>query len=253
MLSCVLIDDEQDSLIALKKLLVNFTYVPVRIVGEATNLDNGIQLIKDTLPDIVFLDINMPGKNGMDIYKYFDNPQFKVVFITEYSQFAIEAIKKSASDYLLKPVNFIELNESIKRISAQFKWEQHQREVENKENLINVPEMEGKNVVLNVEHGFLIENTKNIEYCYADQSYSVIVTCTGKKILVTKPLKYLEKLFPANQFYRTHKSYLVNIYYIRRYVKSDENYLLLRSGIKIPVSVRKSSGIDGEIKKLFEG
>lgn len=251
MLTAVLIDDEQDSLEALTKLLMDFSKIPVKVSGTATNLHDGIKLIKSTFPDVVFLDINMPNESGMEIYKYFDKPIFKVVFITAYSQYAIEAVKNSASDYLLKPINFVELNESIKKVAEQIEKEQHIREVEDKLNLISAPDMNGKNVVLEVEHGFVVENTRNIEYCYADQSYSVIVTFLGKKIIVTKPLKYLEGILPANQFYRTHKSYLVNIFYIRQYVKADENYVILRSGIKIPVSVRKSSGIDDNIKNLL--
>lgn len=251
MRSAVLIDDEPDSVNVLTQLLKDFTTTPIKVVGTANNLVDGIKAINSTKPDIVFLDINMPNQSGMDIYKYYQKPEFKIIFITAYNQYAIEALKNSATDYLLKPVNFIELRETIEKVSAIIEQEQILRQIEDKANLLSTPEMDGKNVVLNVEDGFILENTKNIEYCCANESYSVIVTYLGKKITVTKTLKDLEELLPANQFYRTHKSYLVNIYYVRKFVKANESYVLLRSGIKIPVSVRKSSVIASEIKNLL--
>jgi two-component system LytT family response regulator len=96
-----------------------------------------------------------------------------------------------------------------------------------------------------------MENTRNIEYLTADQSYATIYTHAKREFMVSKSLKELESYLPKNQFYRTHKSYLVNIYYIRKFVKTGESYVLLKSGAKIPVSVRKSSVIFNEIKQML--
>lgn len=176
MLTAVLIDDEIDAINVLSQLLKDFTTVPVKIVGTASNLDEGIKIIKANRPDIVFLDIDMPEKSGLDIYKHFEEPQFKIIFVTAYSEYAISALKKSATDYLLKPVNFIELREALIKVSSEIESELKQHELEDRINHIFTADMVGQNVVLEVESGFLMENTKNIEYCYADQSYSVIVT-----------------------------------------------------------------------------
>ena len=251
MLTAVIIDDEKDAIGVLSQLLKDFTNTPVKIVGTANNLDDGIKIINSTKPDIVFLDIDMPERSGMDIYKSFENPSFKIIFVTAYNQYAIEALKNSATDYLLKPVNFIELRESLIKVTKQIEFEQQQRELEDKINLLCAAEMEGKTLVLDVEIGFVMENTKNIEYCYADQSYSVIVTYLGKEIVVTKPLKELQELLPKAHFYRTHKSYLVNVFYIRKFVRANESYVLLKSGAKIPVSVRTSSVISKDIKQML--
>jgi len=251
MLTAIVIDDESDSIEALKELLTEYTSIPVKVIGTANNLENGIKLIHSGSPDIVFLDINMPNESGMDIYKFFAEPKFKVIFITAYSQYAIEALKKSASDYLLKPVNFIELNDALKKVTAELKKEQQNQQLQEKLTQISAPEMHGRKIILDTEHGFIVENTKNIEYCVADQSYSFIITNLGRKIVVSKPLKYLEELLPANQFYRTHKSYLVNIHYIKQFIRADENHVLLTSGEKIPVSVRKSSELEQEIKRIL--
>jgi two-component system LytT family response regulator len=251
MLTAVLIDDEPDAISVLSQLLKDYSTTPVKIVVTANNLDDGIALIKSSKPDIVFLDINMPGKSGMDIYKYFENPTFKVIFVTAYNQYAIEALKKSATDYLLKPVQFMELREALAKVSREIEQEQQFNELQDKVNILFAAEMEGKNVVFDVEGGFILENTKNIEYCFADQSYSVIVTFSGKKITISKSLKELQKQLPNNQFYRTHKSYLINIHYIRKFVRSNESYVLLTSGMKIPVSVRTSASITKDIKQML--
>lgn len=252
MLNVIIIDDESDSIGALVKLLKEFTTLTVNVIGTASNLDDGIKLINSTHPDLVFLDINMPNASGMDIYKYFPKPQFKVIFITAYSQFAIEAIKKSASDYLLKPVNFIDLNDAIKKVASELKREHFQTQIEEQFTQLIAPNIDGKNIVIDIERGFIVENTKNIEYCMADQAYSIVFTNQGKKIVVSKPLKYLEELLPPEQFYRTHKSYLINIHYIKQYIRADENFVMLKSGEKIPVSVRKSSDFENIIKKMLQ-
>lgn len=251
MLTAILIDDERDSIEVLTELLNEYASIPVKVIGKALNLEDGVKLIHSCSPDVVFLDINMPKANGLEIYKFFSNPQFRVIFITAYSQYAIQALKKSASDYLLKPVSFIELNEALKKVASELKKFQYQKQLEEKITSIVAPEMQGKNIVLDTEQGFLVENTRNIEYCMADQSYSYIFTNIGKKTVVSKPLKYLEETLPSDQFYRTHKSYLVNIHYIKQYIRADENHVILKSGEKIPVSVRKSSDFEQVIKKML--
>ncbi|HUW06056.1 MAG TPA: response regulator [Williamwhitmania sp.] len=251
MLTAVIIDDEQNAISVLSQLLKDFTNTPVKVLGSAHNLDEGIKLINSTKPELVFLDIDMPNKSGLEIYDYFKEPQFRVIFVTAHSQYAIEALKNSATDYLLKPINFLELREALQKVAHEIEDEQQQRELEDRINVLTTAEMPGVNVVLDVENGFIMESTKNIEYCYADQSYAVIVTNLGKKITVTKTLKSMQEVLPAMHFYRTHKSYLVNIFYIRKFVKANESYVLLKSGMKVPVSVRNSTIITNDIKKML--
>lgn len=251
MLTAVIVDDEQNGITVLTQLLKDFTNTPVKVVGIANNLINGVEVIKATKPDIVFMDIDMPGQNGLEVYKYFEKPSFKVIFVTAYSQYAIEAIKKSATDYLLKPVNFIELREALSKVSKELGSDQQRSELEDKLNQLCAAEMEGKSIVLDIDGGFILENTKNIEYCYADESYSGIVTYLGKEIVVSKSLKDLQAMLPVNHFYRTHRSFLVNIYYVKKFVHARESYVLMRSGTKIPVSVRTSSVIANDIKQML--
>ena len=247
----IIIDDDEIAIKHIVKLLGNFISFNIKISGTATSLDGGIKLIYTTQPDIVFLDINMPEKKGMDIYNEFVSPNFKIIFVTAYPEFAIEAFKKSAFYYLLKPLSIIDLQDALQKVSTELLHEQQQYELENNIHSLCPPNIQGTNIMFEVSNGFIMENTKNIEYCYANQSYSVIVTYLQKEILVSKSLKELQNLLPENQFYRTHKSYLVNIYYIRKFVHLKENYVLLKSGARIPVSIRVSSVIAKDISRML--
>jgi two-component system LytT family response regulator len=251
MLNVIIIDDEENAIGLLEELLKSFNTLSIKIVGTATNLNVGIELIKNKQPDIVFLDINMPGQNGLDIHKEFTSPKFKIIYVTGHPEYALDAFRNSATDYILKPVSIVDLKTTLQKVSSVITKEQHYFELEEKINMLFAPSSEGKNIILEIENGFIMENSNNIEYCYASQSYSVIVTYAKKEILVTKSLRELEDLLPANRFYRTHRSYLVNIHYIRKFMHSKENYVLLQSGTKIQVSVRVSSVIVKDIKRML--
>jgi two-component system LytT family response regulator len=239
------------SLNLLTYLLNKFTTVQLKVVGKATNLSEGIEIIKSTDPDIVFLDIEMPDHNGMEIFNYQLSPKVKIVLVTGHDQYAIQAINLSVAGYLLKPVNFIDLQYVIKKIDRMFRKEQQQLELEDRINTLSTGEVPGKNMIFEIESGFMMENSKNIEFCTAGQSYATIYTNSKREFVVSKSLKELESYLPGNQFYRTHKSFLVNIFYIRKFVRTGESYVLLKSGAKIPVSVRKTSTIFNDIKKLL--
>lgn len=251
MLTVVVIDDELLALNLLAYLLDNFTSIQLKVVGKAMNLKDGITLIKNTNPDIVFLDIEMPDGNGMEILNQHFSQKTKIVVVTGHDNYAIDAINKSVVGFLLKPVNFPDLQNVIKKVDKMILQEQQHMELEDKISMLCTAEIPGKNLIFDIEGGFIMENTRNIEYCTADQSYSTLYTYTKREFIVSKSLKELESYLPKDQFYRSHKSYLVNIYYIRKFVRSGESYLLLKSGAKVPVSVRKTSVIFNEIKVML--
>ncbi|MGQ1784081.1 MULTISPECIES: LytR/AlgR family response regulator transcription factor [unclassified Saccharicrinis] len=252
-MKAIIIDDEQDAISGLIKLITDFVDTNVIVVGAAYNLDEGIDLIKEKKPDLVFLDIEMPKKNGLKIYDTFSNPDFHIVFTTAYSEYAIDAMKKNAADYLLKPVNFMELSEAIEKVRKNIEEKQTRLNLEKHLNAVSPASYHGKNIMFPVSDGFEMENSRNIEYCYAEQAYSVAVMYSGRKITISKPLKDLELLLPGNQFYRTHKSYLINIHYIQKFTKGKQSYVILRSGEKIPVAVRNVSAFAKDIQKLISG
>ena len=246
-LSAVIIDDDIDAILVLVELLTAFSFI--KIAGTARDLEDGVKLIKSTHPEIVFLDINLPGRNGLEIYKEFKTPQFKIIFCTANQQYAVEAIGKSANGFLLKPIDKPQLEETINKVFDELSREHQQLELEDQINVLSSTEIPGENILIDVEHGFIMKNTSSIEYCYAKNSYSVVVMNTQKEFTVPKSLKELQEILPEKQFYRTHKSFLVNIYYIQKFVRGKENYLLLSGGIKIPVSVRVTSVISKDIRR----
>lgn len=248
----VIIDDEQDAISGLSRLISEFVDSQLKVIGSTNNLADGIELINKEKPDIVFLDIEMPKANGLTIYKTFPKPDFHIIFTTAYSDYAIEAIKNNAADYLLKPINFLELTEAIIRVKEKMNDLQVRVNLENQIKAVSpVQCQDGKNVIFPVAEGFELENSNNIEYCYAEQAYSVAVLYSGKKITLSKPLKDLELMLPESQFYRVHKSYLINVHYIQKFTKGKQSFVLLRSGEKIPVAVRNVSDFINDIQILF--
>lgn len=252
MLNVVIIDDDEIAILFLVKLLKKLSTFEINIVGTAGNLEDGIVLIKKTQPQIVFLDVQMPGRYGLDIHTEFKTPPFKIIFCTAYQQYAIDALKISASGYLLKPIDLIELQETLQKVFKELKHAEKQIQHENMNNYLNAPEMLGENIVFEVEKGFVMLNTRNIEYCFANNSYCKVITNAKKEYLFSISLRELADKLPVNQFYRSHKSYLVNIYYIRKYVHAKESYVLMKSGIKIPVAVRITSLITNDIRKMLK-
>jgi len=251
MYKIVIIDDEQNGVDLLVEIILKFLSFNVNIIGTANNLyKDGIELINKKKPDIVFIDIEMPIMNGLSIFNHFKDPKFKIIFTTAHPEYSLEALKKRAFDYILKPVNFIEINDTlhkaIKEITIQ-RQQERQAKISNRKKTFNIP---GKEIIFNHTNGFIKVNTNDIEYCSAEQAYSYVFY-DDKKIMVTKTLIDLQRMFPQAEFYRTHKSYLVNVSYIDKYIHSDESFIELKSGVKIPVSARKSSVISKDIMKLL--
>jgi len=253
MLTTVIIDDDEIATFVLVNLLKKLLSFEIQIAGTASNLLDGVELIKKTQPDLVILEINMPGKNGLEIFNEFKHLFFKIIFCTAYKQYAIDVLRRNAQcGYLLKPIDIYELNQALQKVSNELIEEQKHLQIEDKINIISNPLTSGENILLEIENGFIIGNTRNIEYCYAKDSHSVVVMHSQKEFFVTKSLKELQGLLPEKQFYRTHKSFLANIYYINKFVCANENYVLMESGDKIPVSVRVSSNISKDIIKKMK-
>jgi two-component system LytT family response regulator len=249
-LNVVIIDDEKKAIDVLVFLLSQLSYFDIKIDGTATNMKDGVELIKHIQPDLVFLDISLPDKNGLEIYNEFESPlPFKLIFCTAHQQYAIDVIKKTASGYLLKPIYFMDLQSTLNKVSEELLQDQKQMLIDDNINALYAPKISGKNILLGVENGFIMCNTRNIEYCYANRSHSVLVTLTQKKIFVSESLKELQELLPEDQFSRIQKSFMVNIYYIQQLISSKKSYLLMESGVKIPLSVKLIEDITKEIKR----
>ena len=241
MLNAVIIDDEETAIYVLADLLNNFSSLDIKIAGTAFNMEDGIEIIKRIRPDIIFLDNNMIKKNKFEIHDEIKSPHFKIIFCTAYQQYADDVFRMSASAYLLKPIELFELHKILQKVYHELMLVQNTFQFEDKINILGTPEIVGENIILNVENGFIIGNTRDIEYCYGKNSFSVIMTNTQKGFLVNKSLNELQEILPQNHFNRIHQSYLVNINYNQKIVHANEKYVIMKSGIVIPVAVRTAS------------
>ena len=236
MIKAIIIDDEIFARESLVKVINQ--YCPeVSILGIGENVAEAIELIYRYSPDIVFLDIEMPNGNGFTLFDKIKNPHFDTIFTTAYEEFAIKAFRVSALDYLTKPIDFRQLQDSIERYKRKQKVELKEQRMELLiENLTNRP-TEFSKIVLPDYEGYTMVKIADILYCKADGSYTEVHLLNGKKITTSKLLKVVEELLPEQTFYRTHKSYLVNLNLIKRYNKNDHQ-VLMENNVALDVSDR---------------
>jgi two-component system LytT family response regulator len=236
MIKAIIIDDEIFARESLVKVINQ--YCPeVSILGIGENVAEAIELIYRYSPDIVFLDIEMPNGNGFTLFDKIKNPHFETIFTTAYEEFAIKAFRVSALDYLTKPIDFRQLQDSIERYKRKQKVELKEQRMELLiENLTNKP-TEFSKIVLPDYEGYTMVKIADILYCKADGSYTEVHLLNGKKITTSKLLKVVEELLPEQTFYRTHKSYLVNLNLIKRYNKNDHQ-VLMENNVALDVSDR---------------
>ncbi len=241
MITAIIIEDERNAREFLHKLILRSFSEKVVVLDTVDSVAKGVEAIKKykTALDVVFLDIQMPEENGFELFKYFDNVSFDVIFTTAFKDYAIDAIKFSALDYLLKPINFIDLNDAIKRLECKKNIFNNSLKINTLLDNINADSLNYNKVALPTSDGFQLEKIGNILYAKAQGNYSVIRTQNGKDILLSKTLKHLEDLLPKNIFFRIHKSFLINLNYVTLYSKS-ENQVTISSNEQFPVSVRKN-------------
>src|SRR4030095_11803017 len=220
MIKCVLIDDESNSLEMMEWLLKN--YCPqVQIVAMCNAAQAGIEAINAHHPDLVFLDIEMPHMNGFDMLEQFEKLFFDVVFCTAYDQFAIRAFKYSALNYLLKPVDPADLQETIRRLEEK-KSSPSKEQIELLlQNIRETIKPAVHRIALTTGDGMIFVPVDDILYCEAESNYTSVVLKDGKKILVSKVLKDIDETLSGSGFYRIHNSFLINLNHIKKYVRGD--------------------------------
>ena len=238
MIKAVIIDDEINAQSLLEKTLERYFPHKFNILAKCNSVDTGVQAIKDHEPELVFLDIQMPEKNGFELFKNFAKVNFEVIFTTAYNQFAIKAIKRSALDYLLKPINHIELAEAIKRFENKSSGNFAQKKLSLLLENLNVNDQNVSKIAFPTLEGFELIHSNQILYCKAESNYTCIKKIDGITKTITKTLKYIEEILPATSFKRIHKTYVINLNYVVRYHKANKE-VELTNGEKLPVSFRK--------------
>ncbi len=238
MIKAVIIDDELNARNLLETSLYRFFPNKFNIVEKCNSVDSGVLAIKKHEPELVFLDIQMPEKNGFELFKYFDVINFEVIFTTAYNQFAIKAIKRSALDYLLKPINHLELADAVKKFDNKNKESFAQKKLTLLLENLNVNDQQVSKIAFPTADGFELIHANQILYCKAESNYCFIKQISGHTKLATRTLKYVEEILPENSFLRIHKTYVINLNYVVRYHKANKE-VELTNGEKLPVSFRK--------------
>jgi two-component system LytT family response regulator len=245
-INSIIVDDEKNSREVLRSLLEKFC-PEVNVIGEASNVADAYKLISTSKPDLVFLDIQMPRNNGFCLLQKFSPIPFSVIFITSYDHYAITAIKFSAIDYLLKPVEIGDLKFAVTKAISKKKEVNHY--VVNLLNNIN-EEISDKKIPLHVHGNVRFINTFSITHIEADGAYSFIY-CDGEKFASSKSLKDFEDfLAPNPRFIRINKSIIINILFLKEYTKGDPFIITLHTGDVFESSRRRKLEVLERLKQL---
>lgn len=231
----LIIDDENRTRDLIAKMIDSFG-LDVETIPEGENVESGIAAIEKHNPDIVFLDIQMPDGTGFDVIQAIEQKNFEIIFITAHEEFAIKAIKFSALDYLLKPVDTTELRSSLeKAINTIETRSESQFDALQK----NIQPNEKRRLVLKTQESVHVVELDQIIRCEADRNYTSFFLLENKKILVSKTLKEYETLLSGHNFLRVQQSHLVNIVYVDRYDKKNGGAVVMKDGSEVPLSPAK--------------
>ncbi len=248
-LRAVIVDDEKAGRDTITNLLTK--YCPdVEIVGMAVDVETSLELLRNpsTQPDIVFLDIHLTDGLGFQIIDSLEDIDFEIIFATAYNQFAVKAFNYSAVGYILKPIDPDELVAAVERVKKG-KSPQMKKRLEMLTNHYNNPNTFEKMSISAVD-GIYFLSIKDIVRCEGEDNYTHIYLKTGEKITVSKTLKEYEKLLSPVNFYRVHKSHVVNLNYVAKFVKGDGGYLVMEDDKIIEVSRRRRAAFIETLRKL---
>ncbi len=243
-LKALIIDDETNARMVIRGMLEE-NVSEIQIVGEAKDLPQGVKLIHQLKPDIVFLDIEMPQYSGLEILDFFDPNaiDFHLIFVTAYNKYALDAFRLSAIDYLVKPIQLNELNRAIKKIEKL--------SPQNFETLkSNLNNEKAQKIIVNSSGAQIVLDIDEIIYIRADGSYSDIIMIDGTKHCITKKLIEFEVLSEANDFVRVHRSHIINIKHVQKFFKSDGGGVVMCNGDELSISKEKRDDLEQKLTYL---
>jgi two-component system LytT family response regulator len=234
-LKTVIIDDEANAVDFINSIIGE--YCPeLEVVGKAHNVTEGVKTIMELHPDLVFLDVEMPNGTGFDLLTHFPEKEFEVVFITAFNHYAIKAIKFSAVDYILKPINISEFIEAVGRVIQKRASNSGSRADNFRILMENLRTATPSRLAIPTADGMEYLNPKEIIRIEADRSYSWFFLTGNKKILVSKNLKEFQDLLGDRYFFRSHNSHLINLKYVHRFIRREGGYIEMQDGSHIPIS-----------------
>ena len=237
-IKALIVDDEQDNIDVLEALLQE--YCPqVTIVAKVKNVSDAVKSIQAFSPELIFLDIELRQETGFALFEIFPDPNFQVIFTTAHEEYALKAIKSSCLEFILKPINYTELMDAVKKFEKHRNLSINSKKIETLLDNIGHAEQSLRKIAIPNEDGYTFINIQDIIYCEADLNYSVVLTNRNERILSTKNLKEFEDILNPAVFFRCHKSCLINLNCVKKYSRTDGTRVLMANDIWIDIAVRK--------------
>lgn len=239
-LKAIIVEDEEASRTTLNNYLIKYCK-GVNVVAMADSVKTGLAAIKEHNPDVVFLDIEMPYGNAFDLLEALDEISFEIIFVTAYRDYAIKALNMSAAYYILKPIDIDELVVAVEKIKEHKKEGEDVFHTKILMDNIKTNNIQHKKIVLPQMDGFEVININEIIRAEANDNYTNFFLTNGKKYLVSKTLKYFDELLTEFDFIRTHKSHLVNLQYITKYIKGKGGQVRMIDDSYVDVSATRKN------------
>lgn len=251
-MKAIIVDDEQDGIRTLEKML-QLHCPQVKVLGAASNAQEAKKLISELQPNVVFLDIQMPGKSGLELLKEIPEINFEVIFVTAHNEYMLQALQYSAADYLLKPVDEDRLVEAVHRVEQRMKDERIDERTQTLlHNLGKAGLPSEMKLCLPTLKGFIIRKLDEIIYCEAERSYTIFHIVGSKPVIVSKPLIEYESLLDDTSFLRIHKSFLVNLHHVKEYQRGEGGVVIMSNNAEIEISRRKKDQFLLRIKEIYK-
>jgi two-component system, LytTR family, response regulator len=244
-IKAIIVDDEQHCIDALQTMLQK-KCPEVTVLGGVNSVKEARDLIAETQPDLVFLDVEMPHQNGFELLKLFDKISFDVIFTTAYEQYALKAIKFNALDYLLKPFSVKELQDAVqkciqRRSAAQATIEPTSSPLEVFLQNMKTLHQTHKKIALPTINGLVFMPVQNIVRCESTGNYTRIFFTDKKNLMVSRPLKEFEEMLSDVDFFRVHNSHLINLQQMQSYIQGEGGFALMSDGTQVEVSRRRKA------------
>ena len=249
MIKALVIEDEQKSR-EMMVMLIEKNCPQLSLLGAAKNVKEGVEMINTLNPDLIFLDISMPDGTGFDLLEQVQGKKFEIIFTTATDKHALKAIKYSACDYILKPIDVDELKAAAEKVALK---KNAIPSMENLQFLIQQFKKADDNyqkITLPTGNAYEIVNIKDIIRCEADASYTHFYLVGGKKLMISASLKHYEDLLPENDFIRIHHQHLINMQHVTRFLKQDGGYAVMSDGTQIEVSRRKKDAFMERLNRV---
>ncbi len=240
MFKTLIIDDEAHARESLSKML-SLNCPDITILGTASSANEAFEKITKLKPDLIFLDVEMPNGTGFDLLTRFSKPTFKVIFVTGFDQYALNAIKFSALDYLLKPINAKELVEAVEKASNQLPNQNGLGDLKNLLSTLQNPRSRKNKLAVPTQQGLEMIEIQEIIRCEAANGYTIIHVQDGKPMLSSRDLKTYQELLEDYDFFRIHDSHLIAHFHVQKVLNEDGGVVVLTNEVKLPIARRRKS------------